>query len=146
MKNKEFVVGLFIIAGFLAFAYASLQFGEFSPFAMTRYYSIMAEFDNVSGLKEGATVELAGVQIGKVSRIVLNEDDRAMVEMQVERQVRITDDALAAIRTQGIIGDKYVKIIQGGSDEILQEGDIISDTESAIDLEEMISQYMFGKV
>ncbi len=146
MKSKEFIVGLFLIAGFLAFVYASLQFGEFSPFAANRYYAIQAEFDSVSGLKVGAAVEMAGVQIGKVSRIALNADDRAMVEMQIERGVRITDDALAAIRTQGLIGDKYIKIIQGGSEENLGEGDVITDTESAIDLEEMISKYIFGKV
>ncbi len=81
-----------------------------------------------------------------MSKIALNDDDRAVVEMQIERGVRISDDALAAIRTQGLIGDKYIKIIQGGSDEPLAEGDVIIDTESAIDLEEMISKYIFGKV
>ncbi len=146
MKNKEFLVGLFLLAGFAAFAYASLSFGEFSPFAASRYYAVQAEFDSVSGLKVGAAVEMAGVPIGKVSRIALNDEDRAVVEMQIERGVRISDDALAAIRTQGLIGDKYIKILQGGSEEALGEGDLIIDTESAIDLEEMISKYIFGKV
>ncbi len=146
MKNKEFFVGLFLLAGFAAFVYASLSFGEFSPFTASRYYAVQAEFDSVSGLKVGAAVEMAGVPIGKVSKIALNDDDRAVVEMQIERGVRISDDALAAIRTQGLIGDKYIKIIQGGSDEPLAEGDVIIDTESAIDLEEMISKYIFGKV
>jgi len=146
MKNKEFFVGLFLLAGFAAFVYASLRFGEFSPLTANRYYAIQAEFDSVSGLKVGAAVEMAGVPIGKVSRIALNDQDRAVVEMRIERSVRLSDDALAAIRTQGLIGDKYIKIIQGGSEEPLEEGDVIIDTESAIDLEEMISKYIFGKV
>ena len=107
--NLEILVGLFIIAGFLAF-------------------------------------EIAGVSVGKVSGISLNDKDRAVVTMRIEKDVPITDDAIASIRTQGIIGDKYVKITQGGSEEYLKNGDTLFDTESAVDIEEMISKYIFGKV
>ena len=144
--NLEILVGLFIIAGFLAFVYVSLQFGEFSVFSMDKNYEIKAEFTNISGLKEGATVEIAGVSVGKVSGISLNDKDRAVVTMRIEKDVPITDDAIASIRTQGIIGDKYVKITQGGSEEYLKNGDTLFDTESAVDIEEMISKYIFGKV
>ena len=144
--NPEFIVGLFIIAGFLAFIYVSLQFGEFSVFAMDENYTVKAEFTNVSGLKVGATVEIAGVGVGKVSEIQLDDMDKALVIMRIDKKTRITDDAIASIRTQGIIGDKYIKILQGGSDVFLQDGDTIFDTESAVDLEEMISKYIFGKV
>lgn len=144
--SLEIVVGLFIVIGFLAFVYVSLQFGEFSIFSMDKNYVIRAEFTNVSGLKEGATVEIAGVSVGKVSGIKLDEKDRAMITMRIEKKVKITDDAIASIRTQGIIGDKYVKISQGGSSEYLKSGATIYDTESAVDLEEMISKYIFGKV
>ncbi len=144
--SLEIVVGLFMVAGFLAFVYVSLQFGEFSIFSLDKNYEIRAEFTNVSGLKDGATVEIAGVGVGKVSAIRLDNKDRAMVVMRIEKSVRITDDAIASIRTQGIIGDKYVKISEGGSSENLKDGDTIYDTESAIDLEEMISKYIFGKV
>lgn len=144
--SLEILVGLFMVAGFLAFVYVSLQFGEFSIFSMDKNYEIRAEFTNVSGLKDGATVEIAGVSVGKVSAISLDKKDRAMVVMLIEKKVRITDDAIASIRTQGIIGDKYVKISQGGSDAFLKNGDTIYDTESAVDLEEMISKYIFGKV
>ena len=144
--NPEFIVGLFIIAGFMAFIYVSLQFGEFSVFAMDENYTVKAEFTNVSGLKVGATVEIAGVGVGKVSEIQLDDMDKALVIMRIDKKTRITDDAIASIRTQGIIGDKYIKILQGGSDVFLQDGDTIFDTESAVDLEEMISKYIFGKV
>ena len=144
--NVEFVVGLFMIAGFLCFVYLSLQLGEFSVFAGDRTYTLVADFDSVSGLKEGAILEIAGVNVGRVGRINLGENDRARVEIQVNREVAVSEDAIASVRTQGIIGDKYIRIIPGGSDIMLKDGDRIADTESAIDLEEMVSKYIFGDV
>lgn len=144
--NFDAIVGLFVLAGFLAFVYMSLQFGEFSVFSLEKTYTVQAKFDNVSGLKRGALVELSGVNVGKVSDISLGENDRAQVQLQVNSGVKITDDAVASIKTQGIIGDKYIKISQGGSGELLVEGGFISETESAVDLEELVSKYIFGKV
>ena len=144
--NIDIVVGLFMLCGFAAFAYLSLQLGEFSFFSMKKNYTVVAEFDSVSGLKEGAVMEISGVKIGKVSRITLNQDDRAEVYLLVPNEVMITEDAIASIRTQGIIGDKYVRISQGGAEELLQDGDIITETESTVDLEELVSKYIFGDV
>lgn len=142
--NLDFMVGLFMIAGFLGFVYLSLQLGEFSVFAFEKNYAVEAEFDNVTGLKKGAVVEIAGVNVGKVSDVRLNEDDRARVVMLLNSDVRITDDAIASVKTQGIIGDKYIRIFQGGSEDMLQEGGLIFETESAVDLEELVSKYIFG--
>ena len=144
--NVDALVGLFVLAGFLAFVYMSLQLGEFSVFSMEKTYSVRAAFGNVSGLKRGALVEMSGVNVGKVSNISLGEDDRAQVELLINNGVKITDDAIASIKTQGIIGDKYIKISQGGSEELLVDGSIITETESALDLEELVSKYIFGKV
>jgi phospholipid/cholesterol/gamma-HCH transport system substrate-binding protein len=144
--NVDAIVGLFVLAGFLAFVYMSLQLGEFSVFSMEKTYSVRAVFGNVSGLKRGALVEMAGVNVGKVSNISLGEDDRAQVELLLNNGVKITDDAIASIKTQGIIGDKYIKISQGGSEELLVDGAVITETESALDLEELVSKYIFGKV
>ena len=141
--NTEIIVGLFMLAGFLAFGYLSLQMGEFSIFDLEKNYSIIAEFDNVSGLKVGATVEIAGVTIGKVSEISLGEGDLAKVILLINQDVKVTADAIASIRTQGLIGDKYVKIIQGGDEELLADGGVIFDTESSIDIEELVSKYIF---
>ena len=141
--NTELIIGLFMIAGFLAFGYLSLQMGEFSIFDLEKNYSLEAEFDNVSGLKVGATVETAGVGIGKVARVKLTEQGVARVTMLIEQDIKITTDAIASIRTQGLIGDKYIKIIQGADEEILVEGDAIFDTESSIDFEELVSKYIF---
>lgn len=142
----DYIVGIFIIGGFLCFVYLSMQLGEFSIFSMQKNYTIMAEFDGVSGLKPGAVVEIAGVGVGKVSEIVLGEDARAKVAMQISRDVKITEDAMASVKTQGIIGDKYIRIVQGGDDKMLKEGGRITETESALDLEELVSKYIFGKV
>jgi phospholipid/cholesterol/gamma-HCH transport system substrate-binding protein len=141
--NQEFVVGLFLIAGFLAFVYISLQLGEFSFLSMRNHYQVSARFNDISGLKEGAAVELAGVSIGRVQKIGLI-NDRARVTLQIAEGVEISDDAIASIRTQGIIGDKYVRITPGGSEKLLGQGDEIVETESAVDIEELISKYIFG--
>jgi phospholipid/cholesterol/gamma-HCH transport system substrate-binding protein len=141
--NTEFVVGLFMLAGFLAFAYLSSQMGEFSIFDLKRNYSLVAEFDNASGLKVGATIEIAGVNIGKVSDIRLGGQGLARVALLINQEVKISADAIASIRTQGLIGDKYIKIIQGADEEMLAEGGEIFDTESAIDFEELVSKYIF---
>ncbi|MEW6518753.1 MAG: outer membrane lipid asymmetry maintenance protein MlaD [Desulfurivibrio sp.] len=144
--NIEFVVGVFLIVGFLAFAYISLQFGEFSIFSRGQNYTLLADFDNVSGLKKGAVVTIAGVNVGTVSGIRLTKEQRAEVSLYLANEVEITEDAIASIKTQGIIGDKYIRISQGGSETYLKEGEMITDTESAVDLEELISKYIFGKV
>ncbi|MDX1776102.1 MAG: outer membrane lipid asymmetry maintenance protein MlaD [Desulfobulbales bacterium] len=141
--TTEFIVGLFMLAGFLAFAYLSSQMGEFSIFSLEKNYQLEAEFDNVSGLKVGATVEIAGVTIGKVSAISLQGQDLARVIILINSGVEITADAIASIRTQGLIGDKYIKIIQGGDEEKLTDGGVIFDTESSIDIEELVSKYIF---
>jgi phospholipid/cholesterol/gamma-HCH transport system substrate-binding protein len=141
--NTELIIGLFMIAGFLAFGYLSLQMGEFSIFDLEKNYSLEAEFDNVSGLKVGAVVETSGVGIGKVARVRLGEQGLAEVVMLINQEVKISADAIASIRTQGLIGDKYIKIIQGADEEMLEEGGVIFDTESSIDFEELVSKYIF---
>ncbi len=141
--NLELGVGLFLIAGFLAFVYLSVQLGEFSIFSLDKQYRLSADFDNISGLKEGAVIEIAGVTVGKVSGVSLGEADLAHVDMLIDQGVKITDDAVASVRTKGIIGDKIIRIIQGGSEVLLEDGGLIMDTESVVDIEELISKYIF---
>lgn len=142
--NTEVIVGLFMLAGFLAFCYLSLQMGEFSIFDLEKNYSVMADFDNASGLKVGATVEVAGVTVGKVSDIRLGDQGLAKVTLLIKQEVKISADAIASIRTQGLIGDKYIKVIQGADEEMLAEGGEIFETESSIDFEELVSKYIFA--
>jgi phospholipid/cholesterol/gamma-HCH transport system substrate-binding protein len=144
--NVEFWVGFFLLLGLACFAYITTQFGESTFFNSGSFYTISAEFDNVTGLKNGANVTVAGVPVGRVSAISLTNNDMASVSILVQNGIRITEDAIASIKTEGLIGDKFIKISQGGADEILVDGDILFETESAIDIEEMVSQFIFGKV
>lgn len=141
--NIETGVGIFLVAGLICFAYLSVKLGDVSLFG-TKQYTVKARFANVSGLKEGATVEVAGVTIGRVSKIQL-DDYAAMVEMLINPDVKLQEDAMASIRTQGIIGDKYVKIKAGASDAFIGRDEEILETESAIELEELVSKYIFEK-
>ena len=104
--NIETGVGIFLIVGLICLGYLSMKLGDVNLFG-TKQYPVKARFANVSGLKQGSTVEIAGVPIGKVSRIDLNNYE-AMVELLINPGVQLQEDSIASIRTQGIIGDKYV--------------------------------------
>jgi phospholipid/cholesterol/gamma-HCH transport system substrate-binding protein len=143
--NLELVVGIFMLVGLLAVAYLAINLGGIDLFG-GNYTRISAQFDSVSGLKEGSRVEIAGVLVGKVEKISLNEDDMATVELSIFPEVKLQTDVIASIKTQGIIGDKFIKISPGGDDIYLGDGDQITETESAIDLEDLISKYVFGDV
>ena len=137
------VVGVFLLAGFLSFAWLAVKMGDINPFA-NETYPVTARFTSISGLKEGSTIELAGVVVGKVGSIKLDTGDyEAVVHLNIDKQVELQDDTIASIRTAGIIGDKYIKISPGGSDIILEAGDEIEETEPAISLEELVSKYIF---
>ncbi len=143
-QHVDVIVGLFVVMGFLCFVWISMQLGEFSVFSMEKSYVVKADFENVSGLKRGAAVEMAGVNVGKVGEIILGDDDQASVSLVIDIDKKVSDDAIASVKTQGIIGDKFIKITQGGADEMLADGGWITETESAVDLEEMVSKYIFG--
>jgi phospholipid/cholesterol/gamma-HCH transport system substrate-binding protein len=141
--NVEMIVGIFLLTGFLSFAWLAVKMGDINPFA-NETYPVTARFTSISGLKEGSTIELAGVVVGKVSSIELDTGDyEAVVQLNIDKQVELQDDTIASIRTAGIIGDKYIKISPGGSDIILEAGDEIEETEPAISLEELVSKYIF---
>ncbi len=141
----ELVVGLFMLAGILALVYLSLQVSGLNlRDSRAENYRLVAHFNNVSGLTERARVTIAGVTIGRVTDIQLDPNSvRARVEMSIRKDVDfITDDSIAAIKTSGVLGEKYVSIAVGGSDEMLTEGDAILDTQSAFVLEDLIGTVM----
>jgi phospholipid/cholesterol/gamma-HCH transport system substrate-binding protein len=142
--NLELVVGIFVLAGLACLAYLAIHLGKMEVFGGG--YRVTATFDNVSGLKLGAAVEVAGVSVGRVETIRLSPGDRAQVTMRLEQGLQLHQDAIASIRTKGIIGDKFVKLSPGGAEGLIPPGGTIHDTESAIDLEELISSYIHGKV
>lgn len=146
-SQLELVVGIFMLIGILCLGYLSVKLGKMELLGGDTY-RLSADFSTVSGLKEGASIELAGVIVGRVSRIMLDPKDpgQARVSMKLSRSVRLSDDVIASVRTRGIIGDKYVKLQPGGSDKYLADGGKIRSTEPAIDFEELISQYIQGKI
>lgn len=147
MVKLEMMVGVFMLIGILCLGYVSIKLGKLE-FGGGDYYSVVAGFDSVSGLKPGARVEVAGVEIGKVDRIALDtkSGDRALAYLKIKTGVKITDDVIASVRTSGIIGDKFIKLRPGGSDKMLKNNDKIRETESAIDIEELVSKFIHGQV
>ena len=141
----ETAVGLFIVAGFLSFAFLAIKLGDVQILQSDRY-SVTARFDSVSGLRLGAPVEIAGVRVGTVSDIRVDPKKyEAVVELKIQPEVSLPKDSMASVRTAGIIGDKFIKITPGAEADSLKEGSVISDTESAISLEELVSKYIFEK-
>ena len=147
MLKLEMTVGVFMLIGILCLGYISIKLGKMEIIGGD-YYTISAGFDSVSGLKPGARVEVAGVEIGKVDHIVLDSksNDKAVAYLKIKSSVKVTDDVIASVRTSGIIGDKFIKLNQGGSDHYLKNNDTIHETESAIDIEELVAKFIHGKV
>ncbi len=143
--NIEMAVGVFLVAGFACFAYLSVKLGDVNLFG-DRTYQVTARFHSVSGLKEGDVVEMAGVQIGTVKQIALDpEEYEAVVRLELQHGLILQEDSIASIRTAGIIGSKYVDVTPGGLEENIEPGGEIFETESAINLEKLVSKYIFEK-
>jgi phospholipid/cholesterol/gamma-HCH transport system substrate-binding protein len=144
-KTKlELVVGVFVLIGIVCLGYLSIKLGKLEVIGGDRYH-IEAEFDTVSGLRPGATIEIAGVEVGKVKAIRLKED-RAVATFAINGGIKLYDDTIASVKTRGIIGEKFVSLSPGGGGAELKPGQKIRDTESGLDLEELVSQYVHGKV
>ena len=143
-RGIEVAVGLFMLAGILALGYLSIRLGQVDLFG-AKAYTIFADFPTVGGLKAGATVEIAGVRVGRVDSIRL-KDFQARVAMHIDQGVSIQTDAIASIKTKGLIGEKFVQISPGGSDKLVPPEGRISEVEAPVDIEELISKYVFGKI
>src|SRR6185437_4307633 len=140
--TTKLIVGLFALAGIVALAILSLRLGKIELFNGEGYV-VYANFDNISGLKTGDQVEIAGVQVGKVVGLGL-KDYRAHVDLRINKGVQIDTDAIASIKTSGIIGDKYVSISLGGGEHDIGDGGVIRRTQSAFVLEDAIGQLING--
>jgi phospholipid/cholesterol/gamma-HCH transport system substrate-binding protein len=140
----ETAVGIFILIGILCVGYLSIRLGKME-WTGDKYYPVFARFQSVSGLITGAHVELAGVHVGKVESITLDPKRLvAVVELKIQKGVVLSDDVIASVKTSGLIGDKYIQLAPGNSDQVLMPGGMITETESAVDLEALISKYVFG--
>ena len=142
--DVELAVGLFMIAGIICLGYLSIKLGRMEVLG-SKGYEIYAHFSNSGSLKSGSSVVIAGVDVGRVKGIAL-KDYQARVVLDLRQGVEIQEDAIASIKTKGLIGEKYIEITPGGSEKIIRPGGRIRDTQPAVDLEELISKFVFGKV
>lgn len=145
MRRKvEIGVGLFMLVGILAMVYLSVRLGQVDLFG-ARGYVVYADFPTVGGLQPGSSVEIAGVAVGRVDSIRL-KDYQARVAMRINEGVGLQSDAIVSIKTKGLIGEKFVQINPGGSDKLVPPGGRLTEVETPVDMEELISKYVFGKI
>jgi len=142
--DVELAVGVFVLAGLICLGYLSIKLGKMEIVG-GKGYELSAVFPNVGGLKSGSPIVVAGVEVGRVKSIAL-ENYQARVLISVPRDLKIQEDAIASIKTKGLIGEKYIEITPGGSEKILKPGSQIRETQPPVDLEELISKYVFGKI
>ncbi|MBI9077675.1 MAG: outer membrane lipid asymmetry maintenance protein MlaD [Desulfatibacillum sp.] len=145
-QSIELMVGVFVLICLVCVAYLTVKVGQMDILGGDTY-QVSARFQSVEGLKKGADVEIAGVGVGKVSSVIIDPEDLvAEVTMQVHKGIGLSEDTIASVRTAGLIGDKYIKLSPGGADEMIEDGGKIEETESAVDIMELISKYAFGSV
>ena len=144
--SVEVAVGLFVLIGIACIGYLTIRLGKMEIIG-DNYYTVSARFQSIAGLKAGSEVELAGVPVGQVEGFSLDQERwMAVVQMKILKSIVLTEDVIASIKTAGLIGDKYIKLSPGVSDVPLKPGGMIIETESALDIEELISKFVFGKV
>jgi phospholipid/cholesterol/gamma-HCH transport system substrate-binding protein len=142
--DLELSVGVFILAGILCLAYLSIKLAKMEVIG-GEGYELVANFADVGGLKEGSSVVIAGVEIGRVKSIKM-VDYEAKVVLLLPKDLEVQEDAIAAVKTKGLIGEKFIQITPGGSDKIMRDGDRIRETQPAVDMEALISNFVFGKI
>jgi len=141
--TRDFIVGLFVLAGIAAIAYLSISVGGFSWHGKEGL-RLSAKFDETGALTVRAPVVIAGVRVGEVSSISLDKNFRASVEMNLDPELKLPTDSSAAIVTAGVLGDRYIELQPGGDEKLLKSGDQITFTESAVILERLIGQLIYG--
>ena len=140
----EVAVGAFVMVGIFCLGYMAIKLGKLELVG-GNYYEVFADFSSTSGLKPGAPVEIAGVQVGRVKSIHL-KNYQANVTLAIKSEIALYSDSIASIKTRGIIGEKFMEMSPGGAGDPLKAGNTIQDTEAGIDLEQVISQFIHGNV
>ena len=142
----ETIVGIFIVIGLLCIGYMTIKLGKIRIFGGD-YYILYARFSSVSGLRVDSPVEIGGIEVGRVEQLNIDQDKQvSVVKLRIERGIKVYEDAVASIKTSGLIGDKFINIDPGGGGDILKQGGTIAETNSAIDIEGLINKYVFGDI
>lgn len=145
-KSLDIWVGLFVLLGALAVMFLALKVGNMGSMNFGPSYTVIARFDNIGGLKPRAPVKSAGVVVGRVESIAFNDKTfQAQVTMRMQGEVQFPKDSSAKILTSGLLGEQYIGLEPGGDEKNFVEGDRIKMTQSAIVLENLISQFLFSK-
>ena len=142
--DLELIVGIFVLTGIVCLGYMSVKLAKKDVFNGDNY-ELYAIFTDAGGLKVGSSVLIAGMEVGRVKTISM-EDYEAKIVITLPQSIKIQEDAIASIKTRGLIGEKFLTITPGGSDAILSSGDRIRETTPPVDIEELISNYVFGKI
>ncbi|MDQ7003824.1 MAG: outer membrane lipid asymmetry maintenance protein MlaD [Ghiorsea sp.] len=142
-KKIEMIVGVFVLVGIMSITWLAVKLGGVGGIG-SKGYELTAIFDDAGGVREGSDVLLAGVIVGKVSSVTLKDNEEALMILNISSEVKITSDASASVRTKGLIGEKFVRVNQGIEEDFLSNGDEFDDTESPINLEDMIGKYIFS--
>jgi phospholipid/cholesterol/gamma-HCH transport system substrate-binding protein len=144
--KKETVVGIFVVAGLLCLGYMTVRLGHVSLFGEDTY-SLYARFTSVTGLRVGNSVDMIGLPVGRVGGFTMDEKDLVVLaELKIKKGIKVYDDAIASIKTSGLIGDKYVQLDPGGGGKLLKPGGVITETEAPVDIGDLISKYAFGDI
>jgi phospholipid/cholesterol/gamma-HCH transport system substrate-binding protein len=144
--SKETVVGVFVVIGLICIGYMAVQLGDLGLFE-DNTYPLYARFSKVTGLRTGNAVDMLGLEVGRVAKMTMDQDkQQAVVELRINKGVKVYEDAIASIKTEGLIGDRYVSLDPGGSERLLKPGDTITDTEAPTDIMDLVSKYAFGEV
>lgn len=145
-KTIETLVGLFVLLGMLAVLFLALKAANLATFSVGETYQLIAKFDNIGGLKVRAPVKSAGVTVGRVTSITLDKQSfQGLVTLEIDAKLAFPADTSAKILTAGLLGDQYLGLEPGGSDKDLKAGDTISMTQSAVVLENLISQFLYSR-
>ena len=144
-KKTDFLVGLFVLLGFLALLFLALKAGNLSTFSFDHTYKVIAKFDNVGSLKIRAPIKSNGVVVGRVTEVDFdNKEFRAIVTLNIEEKYKFPKDTSASIQTAGLIGEQYIGLSAGAEEQNLQDGDQLLYTQSAVVLEDLISKFLFS--
>lgn len=144
--SLETTVGIFVVIGLLCIGYMTIKLGKIRMFGGD-YYTLYAHFSSVSGIRVDSPVEINGIEVGRVEQLNIDQDKQiAMVKLRIGKGIKIYEDAIASIKTSGLIGDKLIKIDPGGGGDILKPGGTITETTAALDIEDLISKYAFGDI
>lgn len=142
----ETAVGIFLVFGLLCIGYITVTLGHVS-FIGDNSYSLFARFTTVTGLRVGSLVYISGIEVGRVEQLVIDQkNQQGVVEMRIRNGINIYDNAIASIKTEGLIGDMDVSIDPGGGGALLKPGGIITETQPPLDIADLISKYVFGEV